>query len=85
MSIIDKLIGSYSERQVKKLKRTVDAIEALAGHYEALSDAELAATTDALKARLAGARRWRISCLMLLRLFVKPTGVCWASVPSVSS
>lgn len=44
MSIIDKLIGSYSERQVKKLKRTVDAIEALAGHYEALSDAELAAT-----------------------------------------
>ncbi len=53
MSILDKMIGTYSERQVKKLKRTVDAIEALAGHYEALSDAELAATTDALKARLA--------------------------------
>ena len=53
MRILDKMIGTYSERQVKKLKRTVDAIEALADHYQALSDAELAATTDVLKARLA--------------------------------
>ncbi|MBQ8276558.1 MAG: preprotein translocase subunit SecA, partial [Clostridia bacterium] len=53
MSLLDKLIGTYSERQLKKLNKTVDAIEALADRYAALSDAELAATTDALKARLA--------------------------------
>ena len=53
MNIIDKMIGTYSERQVKKLKRTVDAIEALAEKYEAMSDAELAGMTDVLKGRLA--------------------------------
>lgn len=53
MGLFSKLFGTYSERQIKKLKPTVDAIEALADKYKSMTDEELAAVTPALKARLA--------------------------------
>ncbi len=53
MKIIDKIFGTYSERQVKKLIPTVDKIEALADKYKAMSDEELRQMTAVLKARLA--------------------------------
>ena len=53
MNLIDKLIGTYSERQIRKLKKTLDLIEAKADEYEAMSDSELRAVTPAFKERLA--------------------------------
>ena len=53
MGIIDKVFGTYSQRQIKKLMPIVDKIEALAPEYKAMSDAELRAMTDKFKARLA--------------------------------
>ncbi len=47
------LFGTYSERQIKKLEKTAQKIEALAPKYSALTDEELKATTAALRERLA--------------------------------
>ncbi|MBQ8250185.1 MAG: preprotein translocase subunit SecA [Clostridia bacterium] len=54
MKLIDKIFGTYSQRQVKKLMPTVDAIDALTPKYKAMSDDELRSMTDKLKARLSG-------------------------------
>ena len=53
MGLINKIFGTYSERQIKKIKPIADKIEALSDKYAAMTDAELRATTDALKGRLA--------------------------------
>ncbi|MEG2003875.1 MAG: DEAD/DEAH box helicase, partial [Clostridia bacterium] len=53
MSLFTKIIGTYSERQVKKLIPTVDKIEALANKYSAMDDAELQSQTAILKSRIA--------------------------------
>ena len=53
MSLADKLFGTYSERQIKKIKPLVDKIEAMAEKYAAMTDEELKNMTPALKERLA--------------------------------
>ena len=53
MSLANKLFGTYSERQIKKIKPLVDKIESLADHYKNLDDTALRATTALLKERLA--------------------------------
>ena len=54
MGFLDKLFGSYSDRELKKINPIADAIEKLDAAYSKLSDAELRAKTDAFKQRLAG-------------------------------
>ncbi len=51
MSIITKVFGTKSEREVKKLEKTVQAIEALSDKYAAMSEAELQNTTSVLRER----------------------------------
>ena len=53
MSIIDKIIGTHSERELKRIKSTVDAIEAMQPKMQALSDEELRGKTEEFKKRLA--------------------------------
>ena len=53
MGLFKKIFGTYSSRQIKKISRLADRIEALAPQYEAMSNEELAAVTPALKARRA--------------------------------
>ena len=53
MSLFEKIFGTYSSKQIKKIEPIVRKIEALADKYAAMSDAELRAVTPALKARLA--------------------------------
>ncbi len=53
MGLVDKIFGTYSERQIKKLMPTVEQIEALAPKYKDMSDDELRLMTDKLKERLA--------------------------------
>lgn len=52
MSLIDKIIGTYSERQIKKLKKTADEIEALASKYKSMTDEELRGVTAGFRSRL---------------------------------
>ncbi len=52
-SITDKLFGTHSEREVKRIRRTVDAIEELRPAMQALTDEELRAKTDEFRKRLA--------------------------------
>ena len=53
MGLMNKLFGSHSDRELKKIDKLVDRIEALEEPYKALSDDELKAMTPKLKARLA--------------------------------
>ena len=53
MSLADKLFGTYSERQIKKIKPLVDEIESLSPKYGAMTDDELRGTTAILKERLS--------------------------------
>ena len=46
------LFGTYSDKQIKKMKPTVDKILSLEGKYREMSDAELKACTPAFKERL---------------------------------
>jgi len=52
MGLLDKIFGSYSDRELKKIYPIVDKIEALDAEYSAMTDAELKAKTAEFKARL---------------------------------
>ena len=54
MSIIDKIIGTHSERELKRIQGTVDKIESLQPEMKKLSDDELKAKTEEFKKRLEG-------------------------------
>jgi len=53
MGLMQKLFGSYSDREVKKISAVVDEIEAKDAEYSALTDEELRGKTAWLKERLA--------------------------------
>ena len=53
MGLINAIFGTYSDRQLKKLEKTVDAIEGLAEKYATMTDEQLRAVTPALRDRLA--------------------------------
>lgn len=52
MGIISKVFGSYSDREVKRIKPIIDKIEKLGPEVEVLSDEELRAKTDEFKKRV---------------------------------
>lgn len=53
MSIITKIFGSYSDREIKRIMPLVDQIEALSDEYAALSMDQLRHKTDEFKQRIA--------------------------------
>ena len=53
MGLMTKILGTYSDRQIKKIERIAAQIEALADKYEAMTDAELRGMTDIFKEQLA--------------------------------
>lgn len=53
MSIFEKIFGNQNEKEVKKLMKIVDEIEALETSIKALKDEELQAKTQEFKERLA--------------------------------
>jgi len=53
MSFLDKIIGTHSERELKRIRPIVDKIESLRPSMQALTDEELRAKTDEFKKRLA--------------------------------
>lgn len=53
MGIFSKIMGTHSERELKRVYPIVDKIEAMGPAMEKLSDEELRAKTDEFKKRLA--------------------------------
>ena len=53
MGLLNKLFGTYSERELKRIYPIADAVEKLEGEYSALSDAQLQGKTMEFKERLA--------------------------------
>ena len=53
MGIIQKLFGTHSEHELKRIYPIVDKIEALRPSMQALTDEQLRAKTDEFKKRLA--------------------------------
>ena len=53
MGFLDKLFGSYSDRELKRINPLVDKIEKLEPRYQAMSDSELQGQTALFKQRLA--------------------------------
>ena len=54
MNLIQKVFGTHSERELKRIEATVQKIEDLRPSMQALSDEELSAKTEEFKKRLAG-------------------------------
>lgn len=52
MSLMDKIFGSYSKKELKRVRPTVDKILALEEKYKVLSEEELKNQTNVLKERL---------------------------------
>ena len=52
MGVFDKLFGTRSQREIKKIQPTVDKILALEEEYKALSEEDLKAKTGEFKSRL---------------------------------
>lgn len=53
MGIFDKVFGTYSERELKRIRPIADKVMALESETEALSDSELRAKTTEFKERIA--------------------------------
>ena len=53
MGLFDKIFGTYSERELKKIDKIVCQVEALADKYSKMTDAELSGMTIVFKERLA--------------------------------
>ncbi|KAB3532054.1 preprotein translocase subunit SecA [Alkaliphilus serpentinus] len=53
LKAFEKIFGTYSERELKKIKKTVDHILALDEEYSKLSDSQLRNKTSVFKERLA--------------------------------
>ena len=53
MGLLDKIFGTYSERELKRIEPIKNKVLELEGKYKAMSDAELRAETDVFKSRLA--------------------------------
>jgi len=52
LKIVEKIFGSYSEREIKRLLPLIDQIEEYGKEYEKITDAELRQKTDVFKQRL---------------------------------
>jgi len=53
LKVFEKIFGSYSDREVKRIKPIIDRIEALEPEMQALSDEQLKAKTPEFKRRLS--------------------------------
>ncbi len=54
MSLFTKLFGSYSDKELKRVRPIADKVLGMENKYAALTNAQLRAVTPALKERLAG-------------------------------
>ncbi len=53
MGLGSKIFGTYSEREIKKIRKTANKIDAMAPRFSEMSNEELSGMTEKLKARFA--------------------------------
>lgn len=53
LGILKKILGDSNEKEVRKLQKTVDTVNALEPSMEKLSDEQLRSKTDEFKERLS--------------------------------
>ena len=53
MSLVTKVFGTYSDRQIRKIRPLLYQVNALSDKYKAMSDADMRAQTDIFRKRLA--------------------------------
>ena len=71
MGLLQKIFGTHSENELKRIYPIVDEIEALGPQMEQLSDEELKNKTQEFKSRLKDTRHWMIFCRRRLQLCVR--------------
>ncbi|MDD2533586.1 MAG: preprotein translocase subunit SecA [Eubacteriales bacterium] len=52
MGILDKMFGTHSDREIKRMMPIIEAVEKQAPRYQQMSETELISQTDTFKARL---------------------------------
>lgn len=57
MGLFDKLFGTHSERELKKIDHLVNKVEALESLMQQKSDSELRELTNIYKERIASGKR----------------------------
>ena len=82
MSLMKKLFGDYSSRELKSIYPIVDKIDALADEYKAMSDAQLKAKTRSSRTVLPMARPWTTFCLRPSPPSGRLPTACWVCVPT---
>lgn len=71
MGFFSKILGTHSQRELKRIYPLVDKIEALSPVMEKLTDEELKNKTTIFKQRLEQEKLWMIFLWKPLRLFVR--------------
>ena len=54
MGLINAIFGTYSERQIRKIRKIARAVDALSEKYKSMTNDELRGVTEELKSRYAG-------------------------------
>jgi preprotein translocase subunit SecA len=54
LGLVKKIFGDFNEKEIKRMQRTVDAINSLEPEYQKLTDEQLKGKTAEFRARLAG-------------------------------
>lgn len=83
--LLKKLFGSKNEREVKRMLKTVQLVNAFEEQMVALSDEQLRAKTEEFKARIAKGETSTSCFPKPSRSPVKPVSVSWACATSTSS
>ena len=77
MGFLEKIFGSYSQKELKRINPIVDKVIALEDKFKAMSDSELKAMTPALKERLKNGET--VDDLSLIHISVQG---CVSALPS---
>lgn len=78
MGFINKIFGTHSQHELKRIKPIVDKILGMREQWVALSDEELQHKTVEFKERLAKGETLMISFRKPSLQFVRPPEECWA-------
>ena len=71
MKLFEKIFGTHSQNELKRIYPIVDQIEAMEPEMQALSDEELRDKTREFRLRLEMVRHWMRFCRRHLQLYEK--------------
>ena len=78
MSFFEKLFGSFSDKELKRINPLKDKVLALEPEMAKLTDDELKAKPPNLKSASPKARPSTTCCRRRSPSAARPTGACWA-------